>query len=127
MKKWMGFALMVLCLGTLSSGCAQNDAPEPATPAEKESAVKKEHAVLKAGGLCEMCKERIENAAKSVAGVVSAAWDQKTQILQVDFNAAKTSLGEISQAVAKSGHDTDTDKADDETYNALHGCCKYRK
>jgi Cu(I)/Ag(I) efflux system membrane fusion protein len=82
---------------------------------------------LKVGGLCVMCKERIEKAAKSVDGVVSATWNQKTQRLQAGFDAKVASLEEISQAVAKSGHDTDTDKADDETYHALPDCCKYRK
>jgi copper chaperone CopZ len=86
-----------------------------------------DHATLKVGGACGMCKKRIETAAKSLEGVVAATWDTKAQILQVAFNAPQTSLDAISKAVAKVGHDTEKDKADDETYNALHGCCKYRK
>jgi Cu(I)/Ag(I) efflux system membrane fusion protein len=92
------------------------------------SAVTEEsHGNLKAGGACGMCKTRIEKAAKSVQGVSSAAWNKETQQLHIHFDAAKTSLAAISKAVAKSGHDTDKDKADDKTYNALPGCCKYRK
>jgi copper chaperone CopZ len=86
-----------------------------------------DHATLKVGGSCGMCKKRIETAAKSLEGVVAAAWDTKTQILKVAFNSPPVSLDEISKAIAKVGHDTEKDKADDETYNALHGCCKYRK
>ncbi|MDR1268278.1 MAG: hypothetical protein LBK82_02025, partial [Planctomycetaceae bacterium] len=71
--------------------------------------------------------KRIETAAKSLEGVVAATWDTKAQILQVAFNSPQTSLDAISKAVAKVGHDTEKDKTDDETYNNLHECCKYRK
>lgn len=85
------------------------------------------HGNLKAGGACGMCKTRIEKAAKSVEGVASAVWNKEKQQLHVHYDAAKTSLEAISKAVAKSGHDTDKDKAADKTYDALPACCKYRK
>jgi Cu(I)/Ag(I) efflux system membrane fusion protein len=43
------------------------------------------------------------------------------------FDTAKTSLEAISKAIAQVGHDTEFDKAPDDVYNALPGCCKYRK
>jgi Cu(I)/Ag(I) efflux system membrane fusion protein len=85
------------------------------------------HGNLKAGGACGMCKTRIEKAAKSVEGVASAVWNKENQRLHIHFDDAKTSLEAISKAVAKAGHDTDKDKADDKTYNALPDCCKYRE
>jgi Cu(I)/Ag(I) efflux system membrane fusion protein len=85
------------------------------------------HGNLKVGGACGMCKTRIEKAAQSVEGVTSAAWNKETQQLHVHFDAAKTTIEAVSKAVAQSGHDTDKNKADDKTYNALPGCCKYRK
>ncbi|MDR1557425.1 MAG: heavy-metal-associated domain-containing protein [Tannerellaceae bacterium] len=85
------------------------------------------HGNLKAGGACGMCKTRIEKAAQSVEGVSSAVWNKDNQQLHIHYDAGKTSLEAISKAVAKSGHDTNKDKADDKTYNALPGCCKYRK
>lgn len=85
------------------------------------------HGNLKAGGACGMCKTRIEKAAKSVEGVGSAVWNKERQLLHVHYDGAKTSLEAISKAVAKSGHDTDKDKADDKTYDSLPACCKYRK
>lgn len=82
---------------------------------------------LKVEGLCEMCKERIENAAKKVVGVSSASWDNKTKVLHLNVDSSKTTLRVISLAIAGAGHDTEQHKADDKTYNALPSCCKYRK
>lgn len=78
-------------------------------------------------GLCEMCKERIETTAKGVHGVSSAVWDKEKRILHLDFDSTLTNLDAISKAIAKVGHDTDRDKADQAVYDALPGCCKYRK
>jgi Cu(I)/Ag(I) efflux system membrane fusion protein len=83
-------------------------------------------ATLKVQGVCEMCKDRIEKAAKSVEGVSEASWNVETKELQLSFDASKTSLEAVSQAIAKAGHDTEKDKASDEAYDALPGCCKYR-
>ncbi|KAA6328351.1 hypothetical protein EZS27_022739 [termite gut metagenome] len=77
-------------------------------------------------GNCAMCKERIEKAAKEVQGVSSATWDSEKKELQLNFDPSQTSLDVISKAVAKSGHDTEKDKAEEEVYNALPDCCKYR-
>lgn len=76
-------------------------------------------------GNCGMCETRIEKAAKSVAGVVTADWDQKTRMLAVSFKESETSVEKIQKVVAESGHDTPGFKAKDEVYNKLPGCCKY--
>lgn len=76
-------------------------------------------------GNCEQCKERIENAA-DIKGVKNAKWDAKTQILTVTFNSEKTSAEKIQQAIAKSGHDSGSEKAPDQAYQKLPDCCKYR-
>lgn len=76
-------------------------------------------------GLCGMCEERIENAALE-AGAKLASWDAETNLLVLEFNQKKTSLENIQRNIAKVGHDTEDFKADDEVYNALPGCCKYR-
>jgi len=85
-----------------------------------------EHVMLTVQGLCEMCKERIEKAAKSISGVTSANWDIKTKQLHLGFDPAKTSADAVAKAIAKAGHDTDKYKADKATYDALPDCCKYR-
>lgn len=86
-----------------------------------------EHVMLGVQGKCEMCKKRIETAAKSVDGVSSVQWYAKKKELHVSFNSKQTNLDAISKAIAKIGYDTEKDKADDETYANLPACCKYRK
>lgn len=77
-------------------------------------------------GNCDMCKERIEEAVKSVEGVNEAEWNVETKMLAVDFDGSQTSLDEIEKTIAKAGHDTPNYKAEDEAYNNLPNCCKYR-
>ncbi|MDX9941889.1 MAG: heavy-metal-associated domain-containing protein [Bacteroidales bacterium] len=80
---------------------------------------------IKVLGICGMCKDRIERAAFSVRGVRSASWDQKQQLLTVNFRADRTSQEEIERSIAKAGHDTEHFITDEETYSNLHSCCKY--
>jgi len=77
-------------------------------------------------GACEMCKMKIESTAKSIEGVKAAEWNLSAKILNVEYDSAKTSPSAISKAIAAVGYDTEMDKAKDEVYNALPGCCKYR-
>lgn len=88
--------------------------------------VKNNTLVISVQGKCDMCKARIENAAMEITGVSFANWEVKTKKLHLNFDSAQTSIEAISKAVAKAGHDTDRDKADNKTYNALPGCCKYK-
>lgn len=77
-------------------------------------------------GNCEMCKDRIEKAAKSVKGVESVIWDVKTKKITAKYIKAVTNPDAIQKAIARAGHDTDKYKADDKVYNELPECCKYR-
>lgn len=86
-----------------------------------------EHQTIKVSGECEMCKDRIETASKSVSGVSSANWSTETKMLHVQFDGAKTNLDDILKAIAKAGHDTEKYKASDAAYKELPECCKYRK
>jgi len=81
---------------------------------------------VKVMGNCGQCKKRIETAAMSVKGVKSASWNDETEMLHLVFTGESKTV-EVQKAVAKAGHDTETIKADDNVYNALPGCCKYRK
>lgn len=86
-----------------------------------------QHEMFSVSGNCEMCKERIEKAAKSVKGVLSASWDVNTRKMNVEYNSKETSKDAIQKAIAKVGHDTEKVKANDNVYNNLPDCCKYRK
>ena len=77
-------------------------------------------------GNCQMCKDRIEQTANGLDGVLLATWDQKSEELNLSFDSSKTSVDTISKTIAEVGHDTEKYKADLDVYNALPACCKYR-
>lgn len=85
-----------------------------------------QHTTFNVSGNCDLCKARIEKAAKSVKGVKSAVWDTKSLKIHVEFDTMETSSEAIQKAIAQAGHDTEKIKADDETYSKLPECCKYR-
>ena len=82
---------------------------------------------VKVSGHCEMCKARIDKAAKSVKGVSLANWDVNSKTLAVEFDSKKTNLAAIQAAIAKMGHDTEGSKSDAKTYDGLPACCQYRE
>ncbi|MEI6678964.1 MAG: efflux RND transporter periplasmic adaptor subunit [Mariniphaga sp.] len=92
-------------------------------PAEKSSA-RTQFIVV---GTCDLCKERIEIAAKSVSGVISAVWNANEKILITQYDATKANPMAIQKAVADAGHDTENFKAPADVYNQLPKCCLYRK
>ena len=80
---------------------------------------------FKVYGNCNMCKKLIDEAAANVDGVYSAKWNVDTKKITVKFDAGKTDLDTIKKAIAAVGYDTEEFRASDETYEALHHCCKY--
>ncbi len=86
--------------------------------------VQTKHAEFHVSGLCGMCKDRIESAAMSVEGVISAEWDKETSMIHLTFR--NTILSDVHKAIAAVGHDTELEIAPDDVYNDLPGCCLYR-
>jgi Cu(I)/Ag(I) efflux system membrane fusion protein len=121
------FAAVALMVAVSACSNANTSAHHPdETAVSTEVQNQDTHAALQVQGVCEMCKERIEKAAKEVPGVSSASWDSETKELHLYFNSDKTNLDTIAKAVAKAGHDTDNYKADDAVYETLPPCCHYR-
>src|SRR6476620_10313042 len=81
---------------------------------------------FKVYGNCDMCKSRIEKAAKG-KGVTSAIWDVDTKTLSLDYDASVTSPEKVQDRIAGVGHDTPLKKAKDLVYNELPDCCHYRE
>lgn len=77
------------------------------------------------GGVCGMCKDRIENAV-DVTGVVSATYVTATQKMLIKYQPKKISKEKIEQLVLAKGHDINGKKAPDSIYNKLPLCCRYR-
>ena len=48
-------------------------------------------------------------------------------VIHLDFDPKETSKSEISKAIAQAGHNTEMDKAPDEVYNELPGCCLFER
>ncbi|MDR3309686.1 MAG: cation transporter [Tannerella sp.] len=117
------FAAVALTVAmTACTNTASKKSEAQATEVKSEVA----HATLAVKGACGMCKTRIEKTAKAVKGVSTAEWSLEKQELVLDFDSAQTSLKSVSEAIAKVGHDTASDTAPDDVYNALPGCCQYR-
>lgn len=94
---------------------------------EMGSMQENKHEIFEVSGNCEMCKERIETASKSVKGVTSASWDINTKKIHVGYNGSVASLDAIQKVIADSGHDNVKYRAPDNVYNKLPECCLYRK
>ena len=96
------------------------------TNAQNKNAATGDTAIsFKVHGVCEQCKDRIENVLK-IKGVRSAVWDMETQQLSLVYNPAKISLDKIENRIVGVGHDLENKKAKIAVYNALPKCCLYR-
>jgi len=121
------FTAAVICSTALACGQEHKAHQQPAAVVAQEKAVAVQTLSLTVQGACDMCKMKIETAAKSVDGVKSAEWDLNAKVLTAEYDPKKTSPSAISKAIAAIGYDTEKDKAKDIVYNALPECCKYRK
>ena len=92
---------------------------------QAQSAQEVDSLVFKVNGVCEMCKERIENAAL-IKGVKYTEWNKDTKDLLVIYKTEKVTNEELHKAVAEFGHDTEKVKATEENYQKLPFCCEYR-
>ncbi|MDP2175336.1 MAG: heavy-metal-associated domain-containing protein [Bacteroidota bacterium] len=81
---------------------------------------------FKVWGNCGMCKKTIEKSLKT-KGVSKAEWNMETKMMTVVFNPKKVSLAQIHKNIASVGYDTELERASDDVYNKLHGCCKYER
>jgi outer membrane receptor for ferrienterochelin and colicins len=83
-------------------------------------------ATFKVYGVCEQCKQRIEDALKT-KGIATANWNVDTKMLTVSYDLSKITLDKINNKITAVGHDTYYKKAKDADYYALPKCCYYRQ
>ncbi len=121
----LGFAVIMTAFFACNSATTENNGKENTTTDMKnESSIQLVEASFEVGGSCGMCKDRIEKTAKN-AGAETAEWDKETKILKVKHKEG-FDLTKVHKAVSDVGHDTKIHKANDEVYNKLPDCCKYR-
>ena len=81
-------------------------------------------------GVCEMCKDRIEQSASGISFVQMSEYVLEEQTLYVFYQSKvlndKEAADSIAQKLASIGHDAAHYTATDEAYQQLHDCCKYR-
>jgi periplasmic mercuric ion binding protein len=83
---------------------------------------------IKVSGACSMDKRRIENAAYTVQGVKSAAWDEYTHILTLTHSVfSKNAADNVQKKIALAGNGTEQYRADDTAYQNLPDCCHYQR
>jgi mercuric ion binding protein len=116
--KQIRFIVAVLAIILASTGLYAQNQDKSAIAASKTE-------TIKVGGNCDLCKTRIEKAAK-IEGVNQAEWNKDTKVLKLVYNPSKVTSDVVQKKIAAVGHDTEKYKADDKIYNSLPGCCKYR-
>jgi Cu(I)/Ag(I) efflux system membrane fusion protein len=109
--------------GSLSTGHDHNNMTEETV----KSTNMLNHDEFAVEGNCEMCKERIETAAKTIHGVKSADWIVEAKNLHITYDKSQTDIDSVKKAIADAGHDNDKFQASDKVYNRLPECCLYRK
>jgi mercuric ion binding protein len=77
-------------------------------------------------GTCGMCEETIEKA-MDTKGIVSADFVLATNQLTVTYRPSKISLEHIHSILNDAGYDTDKSVCNEEQYNRVHDCCRYRE
>jgi len=102
--------------------CCHYERSTEITSAPAETAEPKQEYFVR--GNCDMCKARIETAAKS-AGATAANWSAETQKVSLEFDPAKTSADAILKKIADVGHDNEKFLTTDTVYKKLPGCCLY--
>ena len=106
-------------LAVTSSMFALGQTPNPSQTSQLKTET------ISVSGNCDMCKARIEKAAK-IPGVSKAEWKKDTKVLTLVYNPTAVTRDEIQKKIAAAGHDTGKYKSDDKVYNSLPACCKYR-
>ena len=77
-------------------------------------------------GNCGMCKTTIEKAVIELDFVKDAEWGIKSKILDVKWNdSLNFDLDLLNKAITESGYETMNSTANQSSYDALPGCCKY--
>lgn len=77
-------------------------------------------------GVCDMCKDRIENAAYQ-RGVKFVEWDKNKREITVIYKTKRTSVERIKKNILAAGHDAGDQKAKKEDYMSIDECCRYRE
>lgn len=82
---------------------------------------------FKVYGNCGKCKRTIEGSLNDQEGIYSSNWDKETKIIEVNYDSSLISLDEIKMKITSVGYDTEEQRATEEAYKGLSGCCQYER
>ncbi len=112
--------IFLMLFGGLTAFGQKNNTQKTVASAVKDSTI-----TIEVFGSCEMCKMRIEEAAKG-KGVKTAIWDVDTKLLSLQFDPSVTTTAKVEQRIVDAGHDTKDKKSKENIYKELPDCCRYR-
>jgi copper chaperone CopZ len=73
---------------------------------------------------CMMCANKIEKALKEVDGVSEVAVDMDVKVVNVTYDATRTDVATLEQAITGTGYQANHAVADSAVYANLPDCCK---
>lgn len=114
MTRIIGFILLSIAFATNIS-IAQN---------KKYNSSRVQTDTIRVEGVCSQCKSRIEEAAY-IRGVRRAEWDKASKQLTVVYNPQRVKKEDVEKSIAKSGHSTENQTRDQNSYDKLPSCCAY--
>lgn len=79
---------------------------------------------IKTSAKCDMCKDKLEYEMSFTKGVKEAKLNTSNAILTVQYNARKTDVSKLRQAINKVGYDADDLPAEPKARSMLPNCCK---
>lgn len=79
---------------------------------------------IKTSAICKMCKKRIERDLSLTKGFEKAYLNLDDKVVTVAYNAKKTDLGKIKEAIANIGYDADDLPANPKSHDRLPECCR---
>lgn len=113
------FAIL-LAFATFQSSNAQSD------KTQRKIGIKSHN--INVSGICSMNKRRVETATYVVDGIMSANWNEYTQILTITYSAFKKDAADnVQKKIAAVGNDTEKYRTDNAAYQAFPDCCHYER
>lgn len=116
---------LVLALGFALTACSKSEQSQgDLATGNTELANVSEVKISVPTAQCGSCQANIESALKELEGVTSAKMDLDAKIALVSYDAMKTDLGALENAIAMAGYDANNVKRDSTAYAELDACCK---
>lgn len=79
---------------------------------------------IQTSAVCEMCKDRLEEKLNYTKGIVFAELNLDDKVLKVKYKTKIITSDQIRQVISMVGYHADSVERNEESFNALPGCCR---